>query len=105
MEEISQGMHASRSTEQTHLPERFTLKHARDIDPSGVLPAASNVSPSVEPVSFVTSLEGHSFMWPSITDSDRARSYTLGKLNLEAQIVVELFQQCVSWLSPLYYFR
>jgi len=105
MEEINHGMHDLRSTEQTNLSEQLTLKQTRTIDPSGVLPTARNKSPLVEPVVLGTALEGPSFIWPSITDSDRARSYTLGKLNLEAETVIGLFQQCASSLSSLWHFH
>lgn len=33
--------------------------------------------------------------WVDITDVDRSRSYTLGKLTLESQTIIDLFQQCV----------
>lgn len=97
MEEVSHGMHTSSSTEleKTDFPEWLNVKQARNIDPRGLPPTVRNTPPSAEAALFGTSLEGQSFVWPNITDSDMTQSYTLGKLNLEVQIVVELFQQCV----------
>ena len=51
-------------------------------------------SPVAELVVSEPPLEGH-VLWVDITEVDRAQSYTLGKLTLESQTVIELFQQCV----------
>lgn len=100
--EISYGIHALRSIEQPHVLGGSNLDstpHQSSELPDVFAETGDKMPQSTEPLLLVNPLEGDSLVWPNITDADMACSYTLGKLTLETQTVVELFQQYVIFLS------
>lgn len=94
-EEISNGLHALRPPGYNQFSEHPVLKSAQSLDLSSVLSGIEDKSPSAEPAVAEISPQERLLLWPSTIDSDVSQCYNLGKLNLEPQIVVELFEQCV----------
>ena len=91
MQEISFEVHALRSKEQEAASALLQTIDAADINTTNHSGESSKTTPESHSLSDQHSRRGKP--WLEITENDWTRSYTLGAIDLEAHVVIEVFKQ------------